>query len=171
MINGKDLTIVNAADLEPVALRENVCEQCHFQGRERFELPGRSMFDYRPGLPLEEFLQISSARIDPTLRDVAVGHVEQIRQSRCYRDSRGKLGCISCHDPYRLPEPARGSRIIGVAAWNVTPLADATCLATPGCRRVRKTTAACHMPRMRTTNIAHTALTNHTIPLLPDSAR
>jgi predicted CXXCH cytochrome family protein len=166
-INGKDLTIVNPADLEPVALRENVCEQCHFQGRERSVLPGRSMFDYRPGLPLEAFLRISSGRLDPTLRHAAVGHVEQIRESRCYRDSRGKLGCISCHDPHRLPEPA--ARAAYYRGRCLECHVDRGCSLPRDARltnNVQDDCSACHMPRMRTTNIAHTALTNHTIPHL-----
>jgi predicted CXXCH cytochrome family protein len=172
VIDGKDLTIVNPADLEPLALRENVCEQCHFQGKERFELPGRSVFDYRPGLPLDEFLRIYPARSDPTLRYVSVGHVEQIRQSRCYRDSRGKLGCISCHDPHRLPEPAAR-----VAYYRARCL---ECHAERGCRlphdaRLSRSPedncVTCHMPRTRTTNIAHTALSNHTIPRIPEATR
>ena len=29
-----------------------------------------------------------------------------MESSRCFRASRGELGCISCHDPHRLPAPA-----------------------------------------------------------------
>ena len=36
----------------------------------------------------------------------AVGHVEQMESSRCFRASQGQLGCISCHDPHRLPAPS-----------------------------------------------------------------
>ena len=35
----------------------------------------------------------------------AVGHDEQMETSRCFIESKGRLGCISCHDPHRLPEP------------------------------------------------------------------
>ena len=34
-----------------------------------------------------------------------VGQVEQMHESRCFRASRGRLGCISCHDPHQLPTP------------------------------------------------------------------
>ena len=102
---GPDRTIVNPAKLEP-ALREAVCEQCHFQGSDRSERPGRSLFDFRPGLPLDEFVMVFTHRSDPFNRSRAVGHVEEMRLSRCYRESGGRLGCISCHDPHRLPEPA-----------------------------------------------------------------
>ena len=39
-IDGKDLTIVNPADLEPRELRESVCNQCHLQGVESLQPPG-----------------------------------------------------------------------------------------------------------------------------------
>jgi hypothetical protein len=42
---GAGPTIVNPASLEPLALREAVCEQCHLQGTERQPVPGRSPFD------------------------------------------------------------------------------------------------------------------------------
>ena len=33
------------------------------------------------------------------------GQVEQMHESRCFRESRGEMGCISCHDPHQLPAP------------------------------------------------------------------
>jgi hypothetical protein len=43
--------IVNPARLQP-ALREAVCQQCYLQGDIRIVRAGRSLSDYRPGLPL-----------------------------------------------------------------------------------------------------------------------
>src|SRR5262249_2793876 len=50
-------SIVNPARLDPEA-REAVCQQCHLQGEARIARPGRKPIDYRPGLPLREFLSI-----------------------------------------------------------------------------------------------------------------
>ena len=88
VVDGMDLTIVNPVDLKPATLRENVCEQCHFRGSNRLEHPGRSSFDYRPGLPLQEFLIIEPSLFDPTRSNRAVGHVEQMREPLLPREQR-----------------------------------------------------------------------------------
>jgi hypothetical protein len=164
-VAGKDLTIVNPVNLKPPALRENVCEQCHFQGTSRIDQAGHSLFDYRPGLPLEDFVFISFRRANPARGIRAVGHVEQMRESRCYRDSGGELGCTSCHDPHRLPEPAAR-----VAYYRNRCL---ECHLEHGCslprdarlaRQPEDDCVACHMPQSPDTNVAHTALTDHMIP-------
>jgi predicted CXXCH cytochrome family protein len=103
VVAGRDVTIVNPRHLEP-ALRAAVCEQCHLLGDHRIERPGRGAFDYRPGLPSIAFFAVygrASAR-----GNKAVGHVEQMKASRCFRASRGRLGCTSCHDPHQVPSPA-----------------------------------------------------------------
>jgi hypothetical protein len=165
MAGGKDLTIVNPLYLEPATLRENVCEQCHFQGTQRIERSDGSSFDYRPGLNLADFMRIISSQFDPTLRNRAVGHVEQMRESRCFKESAGALGCISCHDPHRLPEGAAR-----VAYYRDRCL---KCHADPGCSLPREARLeqnpqddciSCHMPQRGITAVAHTALTDHRIP-------
>jgi hypothetical protein len=165
MVDGRDLTIVNPARLEPATLRDNVCEQCHFQGIQRIERSENASFDYRPGLPLEKFLLIMTSRFDPTLRYMAVGHVEQMRSSRCYVASSGELGCISCHDPHRLPDPA--SRVAYYRQGCLKCHARRGCTLPLAERREKSPgddCAGCHMPRSAASNVAHTALTDHTIP-------
>jgi predicted CXXCH cytochrome family protein len=160
-----DTTIVNPARL-PWPLRENVCEQCHLGGEARVPRRGRGWLDYRPGLPLEDFLAIFVK--NPALPGAhkAVGHVEQMRKSKCFTRSAGKnkLGCVSCHDPHQKVEPAQAA-----AHYRARCLA---CHQEKGCRLVlaerwRKSPgdncAACHMPRAATADIAHTALTDHGI--------
>jgi hypothetical protein len=161
---GRDLTIVNPRHLAP-ALREGVCEQCHLQGVYHVERAGRRASDYRPGLPLEEFLAVYVAPSRQAGENPAVSHVEQMHASRCYRDSGGRLGCISCHDPHRTPEPAEAA-----AFYRERCLA---CHADHGCsmpsaeRRIRTpvdSCIVCHMPRSPLADIAHTAATDHRVP-------
>ena len=159
-----DLTIVNPANLAP-ALRESVCQQCHLQALYRFTRAGREPFDFRPGLPIHRFWAIYLMRKGNGKDFEAVGHVEQMETSRCFRASQGQLGCISCHDPHRLPATATKT-----AYYRTRCL---TCHEQRGCalpaaeRQARgqgEDCIACHMPPLAITNIPHTAATNHRIP-------
>jgi len=159
-----DLTIVNPADLAP-ALRDSVCQQCHLQGSFRTTRVGRESFDFRPGLPLHRFWAVFQRNTGNPDQFEAVGQVEQIESSRCFRESQGQLGCISCHDPHRLPAPTTK-----VAYYRDRCL---ECHERKGCalpsavRQARgpgEDCVACHMPRLAIQNIPHTAETNHRIP-------
>ncbi len=164
-VDGRDWTIVNPADLEPRSLRESVCEQCHLQGSSRRPQPGRSAFDFRPGLPFDAFMVVSWARGDPIATIRAVGHVEQMRQSTCYRESGGELGCISCHDPHQLPAPEE--RVAYYQGRCQECHAERGCSLPRPERRAQQPDddcTACHMPRSPAGDIAHTAITVHTIP-------
>jgi Flp pilus assembly protein TadD len=158
-----DLTIVNPARLAP-ALRDSVCEQCHLQGSFRFARAGRELFDYRPGLPIHRFLAVFLMKNGTRGKFEAVGHAEQMAASHCFAASKGQLGCISCHDPHRLPAPATK-----VAYYRERCL---ECHAKKGCalplaqrqsRGQAEDCIACHMPRPAITNVPHTAATDHRI--------
>ena len=158
-----DMTIVNPAHLAP-ALRDSVCQQCHLQGSFRFARAGREPFDYRPGLPLHRFLAVFLMKKGNGGKFEAVGHDEQMEASRCFAASKGQLGCISCHDPHRLPAPTTK-----VAYYRERCLA---CHEKKGCalplaqRQARgqgEDCIACHMPRPAITNVPHTAATDHRI--------
>jgi tetratricopeptide (TPR) repeat protein len=172
---GIDYTIVNPKFLQP-KLRADVCEQCHLAGEARLPRRGRELFDYRPGLPLEDFWAIFVQETDPKHPHKAVNHVEQMQQSRCYRMSQEdpakgqrKLGCVSCHDPHEHVEP--GDR---VAYYRKRCL---QCHERQGCsldetvrRQQNKADSCidCHMPRYASTDIAHNASTDHRIVRRPD---
>ena len=99
-----DLTIVNPARLAP-ALRDSVCQQCHLQGSFRFARAGREPLDYRPGLPIHQFLAVFLMKKGNQASSRRSGMSSRWKHSRCFIASKGQLGCISCHDPHRLPEP------------------------------------------------------------------
>lgn len=89
--------IVNPADLAD-GRRDAVCNQCHLQGRRRVVRSGRTEFSFRPGMFLSDnwvvFLKTAGVASGTA---AAVSQVEQMHASRCYHESRGELGCITCH--------------------------------------------------------------------------
>lgn len=162
-------TIVHPGKLAP-DLREDVCHQCHLQGEVRVERRGLEAFAFRPGLPLPlfwaHFLRPKELR-----ENKAVNHVEQLRDSRCFSASKGKMGCVSCHDPHGVPEPDEKAAYFRNRCS--TCHADGKGCSTPLADRNRTTPAndciACHMPRHASADIVHTAVTDHRIPRRPSA--
>ncbi len=170
-----DPTVVNPRRLAP-ALREAVCEQCHLEGQISVVRRGRALHDFRPGLALQDFVTVFVTPDEGQPGDErAVSHVEQMHVSRCFRASDGRLGCVSCHDPHVRLAPERRVEHYRKACLE--------CHATRGCSvpeaERRKTSAPdscvqCHMPRYATSDVPHTASTDHRIPrrkLAASSAR
>jgi DNA-binding SARP family transcriptional activator len=166
---GQEHTIVNPAKLEP-RLRDAVCQQCHLEGEHRMLRRGRGLFDFRPGMPLGEFWNIF---VDADLNNAnAVNHVEQMELSRCFKESGGKLGCVSCHDPHA--KPTESERVGFFRGRCLTCHEQHGCsLAQPERRDQSRDDSCieCHMPRKATADIAHTASTDHRIPRRPSPSQ
>lgn len=155
----EDWTIVNPGKLSRERL-EDVCSACHLNGPATVYLRGRKPNDFRPGMPLTDYrvdLRFSSGNDQMTV----VGHVEQLRQSACYKKS--DMTCLNCHDPHAKEKPKDLT-----AFYKQKCL---TCHETKGCRlpvaeRLKKEPAddcvTCHMPR-GDTDIPHVAFTHHRI--------
>lgn len=154
-----DYTIVNPARL-PRALAEAVCQQCHLQASVTVRARGRKPSDFRPGLPLEEFRHDYRLEVDDVPVKV-VGHVEQLRLSRCYQAS--SMTCLTCHNPHHEPEPAQRHQYYQDACLKCHEPAQCTVDAkhrekqSPDNRCVQ-----CHMPQA-TTEVEHVAFTHHRI--------
>jgi hypothetical protein len=166
---GADPTIVNPRHLSP-ALREAVCQQCHLQGEQRVARWDRNPFDYRPGLPIHLFWSVFVRAPGAAGAHKAVGQVEQMYASRCFRASDGKLGCSSCHDPHMQPTVAERPAYFRDRCLSCHQ--EASCSLPVAERRKQHpddSCAACHMPRLPSANIAHTAVTDHRILRRPDN--
>ncbi len=184
-----DYTIVNPRHLEP-SLREAVCEQCHLQGKARVVRRGREVYDFRPGLPLELFWSVFVGAAGTKESRKAVGHVEQMYQSRCFQGGHGleRLGCVSCHDPHEyVPPPQRvahyRSRCLqchrddlelnrqgdpatkGQKDKKSRRVAALQPCSLPAAERLKNRDSCidCHMPPYGSSDIPHTASTDHRI--------
>lgn len=169
-VAGQDLTIVNPARLEPLHLRDAVCEQCHLEGNVQIVRRGRDVFDFRPGLPLHLFLN-SYLPADEDHELTFVGHPEQMRASACYQGSGGQLGCISCHDPHR--KPAEQDRVEFFRGRCLNCHAQKPCTE-PRLERLERSPqddcTQCHVPSRPSSNIDHVAVSDHRVPRKPIAA-
>jgi tetratricopeptide (TPR) repeat protein len=139
------------------ARRDDVCMQCHLEGVARISRAGRREEDYRPGETLSEFLSIF-VREDAADGGLgAVSQFEALARSACKRVSGDALACITCHDPHvRLP-PADKAVFYRSKCLNChATMAKGHHAGQPDC-------TTCHMPRLDSADISHTAVTDHRI--------
>ena len=172
LVDGRDLTIVNPAALEP-ALRDAVCQQCHLNGQKRVLRAGRHDEDFRPGLPFQHFWTVLErpselgrksfrrpVRADAPRADasrqaraasgasratIRIGFPRPRRESAYFRDR-----CLECHADRGCSLPATQS---GPSGDRPTTASAATCR------------------DWRTPDIIHVAETNHRIPRRADEPR
>ncbi|MEX2175351.1 MAG: multiheme c-type cytochrome [Pirellulaceae bacterium] len=154
-----DPTIVNPRRL-PRELAEAVCHQCHLTSEVQVAVRGRRASDFRPGLRWQDFAIDYGHSAAPSEMTV-VGHVEQMRQSRCYQAS-GSLTCLTCH-PAHAPVAA-AQRASHFRATCVQCHVDPSC-SLPLLERTSRNQndcAACHMPQTPT-DVPHVAFTHHRV--------
>jgi predicted CXXCH cytochrome family protein len=99
-----------------------------------------------------------------------VSQAEQMQQSRCFRESNEpkKLGCISCHDPHSVPAPEQ--KVAFYRTRCLTCHGDQSCKLEPATRKAKvqdDSCIVCHMPKLDTADITHTAITDHRIARMP----
>ena len=162
--------IVNPARLSGERQME-ICMQCHLQTTS-FRLPAairrfeRGPFSYRAGEPLAAFAlffdRAPAAQQQPRFEIVSA--VARLRESRCFRESKGALTCLTCHDPHK--EEGAGGAAHSDAACRQCHSARFDSLVAAG----RHTRAAdcvdCHMPKRRTDDVVHAVMTDHFIQRL-----
>jgi Tetratricopeptide repeat len=168
--NARDTKIVNPAHLTPY-LADNICMACHQTGDVRVLQPGKTYQDIRPGYPLDDtlsILMIPPTRDSPPSAD-HVEHYYSMTLSKCYRASKGRLSCITCHDPH--VEPSREEASAYFNGKCVTCHTNQNCKL-PLAVRLQQNPAnnciGCHMPKRDIQVISHSSATNHRIVATPD---
>ncbi|MBM3999856.1 MAG: hypothetical protein FJ297_10015 [Planctomycetes bacterium] len=160
-----DDPMVKIGDLAPER-RGAVCWQCHLKAKVTLPLLGRDLYDFRPGQRLDENRLIvydrGSTRPDTPEGDQSI--VLQMMMSRCFRESDGRLGCISCHNPHERPSAEQRAvyyreRCLQCHADRGCSVAEETRQAPPA----SGSCVACHMPSEISSFIPHTAISDHRI--------
>ncbi len=107
-----DYTIVNPGKLSP-ELQFDVCQRCHLQGNAVLK-PGKSFFDFRPGMELNTVMTIFMPKYEGAEDQfIMASHAERLKMSPCFlvtevnrattdslRPYKGAMTCVTCHDPH-----------------------------------------------------------------------
>ena len=157
--------IVNPAKLTP-ARRDDICMQCHLEGKAAVERPGRRVYEFQAGDALSDYVRYFLL-VDAKGSGLgAVSQVEALAQSQCKKKSGDAMSCTSCHNPHQSPS-AGHSEEDRIAFYR------GKCLACHGAAFATKhhperpDCTACHMPASASTDVAHTQVTDHRIPRRP----
>jgi tetratricopeptide (TPR) repeat protein len=153
--------IVNPAKLTP-ARRDDICMQCHLEGKAAIERPGRHVYEFRPGDALSDYVRYF-VLVDAKGSGLgAVSQVEALAQSQCKKKSGDAMSCTSCHNPHESP-----------SAEDRVTFYRTKCLACHGAafgarhHPDQPNCVECHMPASASTDVAHTEVTDHRIPRRP----
>jgi len=142
----------------PAAKRDAICMQCHLEGNAAIEQIGKHLYDFKPGEDIGQFVHYLVLIGDRNNNPRAVSQFEALAESVCKRKSGDALHCTTCHDPHSSPRPE--DRIAYYRS---------RCLNCHG-EKFGKThhtqtrdCTSCHMPRVVSSDVAHTQATDHRI--------
>src|SRR6185437_8695229 len=162
-------SIVNPGRLTPQRQME-ICMQCHLEPTSgaipsyirRFN---RGPFSYIPGQPLQDFMLYFDypPKTEYDGRFELESAAYRLQKSRCFLESKGKMTCLTCHDPHRqVPSGEQGDSIYDSACrrCHEPALAD---LVSEGKNPSKANCVSCHMPKRRTDDVVHAVITDHFI--------
>jgi hypothetical protein len=147
-------------------LSNNICMSCHQSGDARVSKVGKTFRDFRPGMELDDTLSIFLVPFtrESVPKDDLLGHYLSMRLSQCYLKSKGRLGCITCHNPHQQPSQAEAPGYFREKCLTChTEKSCALPLRLRQSKRPPDDCVGCHMPKRDVTVISHSILTNHRI--------
>lgn len=177
-----DYTIVNPSKLSP-DLQFDVCQRCHLQGNAVLK-PGKSFFDFRPGMRLSDFETVFMPKYEGAEDQfIMASHAERLKMSPCFLQTearrssspedplhpyRSAMTCVTCHNPH-VSVRETGDEHFNAACTNCHH--DGTkkstlvkCSDTPAhLAAASNNCVSCHMPRSGAIDIPHVTVHDHFI--------
>jgi predicted CXXCH cytochrome family protein len=173
--------IVNPGKL-PREKLYSICYGCHMQpnvavpAEVRF---GRDDYSFRPAQDLADYvaqIEIVDAKRPRQERFEINHHPYRLEQSQCFIESKGELGCLTCHDPHRKIAPEQRASHYRAACLSCHETDDGgiPVALTAGAEHppigVDDDCTSCHMPRRRTQDVVDVWMTDHRIVRDPGPA-
>lgn len=152
-----DFSIVNPSKLS-WDLQMSICQRCHLQGNAILK-PNKTFFDFKPGMHLNEVMSVFMPRYENDNSFVMASHPDRLAQSACFIKSKGKLTCITCHNPHKSYE------VTPAVHFNAACTKCHTDCSLPLAKRTQNQNNcfSCHMPKSNTVDIPHVTITDHYI--------
>lgn len=151
-------------DKLPAVPRDSICMQCHLEGNAAIEQPGKHLYEFKPGDNLSDYVHYLVLSTDRQSNPRAVSQFEALAQSACKRRAGDTMHCTTCHDPHRTPSAAERTNYYRAKciACHAEKFAAKHHAKNPDC-------TSCHMPRLASSDVAHTQATDHRILRYPDA--
>lgn len=158
-----DPSIVNPAKL-PRQLQFELCQRCHLQGNSVLQ-PGKTFFDFKPGMPLREVMDTYLARYtDSEDRFIMASHSDRLQQSACFQKSQ--MNCLTCHNPHKSVTVTPQAQFNATCQSCHAPSEGPTAKCGIDAARMKAADSncvSCHMPPSTTTDIPHVTVHDHYI--------
>lgn len=159
-----DHTIVNPADL-PLNVSFDICSRCHLEGV-AVPQPGKTLDSYRPGMPLQEAMEVFVMQNRDQEAFGVASHAERLMQARCFIASDGQLSCNTCHDSHHaITDP---QVYISQCQSCHQDASEAGMCLSPESEHMsaEQNCISCHMPAGGTVDIPHVRFHDHKIRVL-----
>ncbi len=158
-----DYTIVNPKKLNG-ELQMQICQRCHLQGNAVLK-DGKSFFDFKPGMMLDEIMEIYLPKYSNGEEDfLMASHVERFKLSKCYLKNSNEFVCTSCHDPHISVTNLSNDYFND----KCTSCHNKSSFCTAKTNEISKENfncIKCHMKKSETIDIPHVSITDHHIKI------
>lgn len=171
-----DYSIVNPGKLS-IDRQFDVCQRCHLQGNAVLK-PGKSFFDFRPGMKLSDYMSTFLPRYENADDEfIMASHADRLKQSQCFiqsykadtaknalRPYKNALTCVTCHNPH-VTVRKTGDEVFNAACKNChSGPTKKECSDELSLRnKVSDNCVSCHMPRSGAIDIPHVSVHDHYI--------